>query len=131
MGGGEGMPTRAICSISGVCPARRVRPKNQASHASATVEIARRANAASSPSSGSTTDASGLRGSRRVDMVGEALQRSEDRRIVGIVGLQLDAIALLHDECDLEHVERIEPKPGAEQRRRELDRGRVDILEPE
>src|SRR5262245_46505010 len=58
-----------------------------------------------------------------LDMLAEAAQRREDGAVVRIVGAQLDAVFLLDRHGELEHVERVEAQPLAEQR---IDR--VDLL---
>src|SRR5205814_4581578 len=64
----------------------------------------------------------------RADVLGQALQRRKDRFILRIVGLQLDALALLDHQGYLQHAERIESQTVAEERRRRIELFRIDAL---
>src|SRR5258706_209376 len=63
------------------------------------------------------------------DVRGEAAQRSEDLLVVRVVGTQLHRVLLLYRHGQLEHVERIEPEPVAEERRIRLDVLRPDAFQ--
>ena len=68
-------------------------------------------------------------GTMLMDIPAQAAQRSEDLLVVGIVGAQLHSVALLHRHRDFQHVERVEPQPGAEQPFFRLDLFRSDALQ--